>query len=80
MLERRDHQHARVAGEDLLGAVAVVDVEVDDRDALEAVRGERVRRADGDVVEETEPHRAIALGMVPRRPHRAERGRALRRA
>ncbi len=77
MLERRDHQHARIVGEDLLGAVAVVDVEVDHRHALEGVRGERVRHADGDVVEETEPHRAIALGMVSGRPHSAERRRAL---
>jgi hypothetical protein len=33
-----------------------------------------VRGGDGDVVVETEAHRAIALGVVPRRPHRAHRG------
>ena len=77
MLERRHHQHAGIALEDVLGAVAVVDVEVDDRDAFEAVRLEGVRGADGDVVEEAEAHRAAALGVVPGRPHGAERGRAL---
>ncbi len=50
-----------------------MDVEVDDRDACEAVHGERVRRADGDVVEDAEAHRATALGMVSGRPDRAER-------
>ena len=60
VLERAHHQHALVVLEDVLGAVAVVHVEVDDRDALEAVRFERVRRGDGDVVEEAEAHGAIA--------------------
>ena len=36
MLEDARHQHALVAGDDVLGAVAVVDIEVDDRDPLEA--------------------------------------------
>ena len=48
-----------------------------DRDALDAVRLERVRGADGDVVEEAEAHRPIALGVVPGRPDRAERTLAL---
>ena len=38
-----DHQHALVAGEDVLGAVAVMDVEVDDGHALEAAHVERMR-------------------------------------
>ncbi len=72
MLEGRHHQHALVAGEDVLGAVAVMHVEVDDGDPRRAVRLERVRRADGDVVEEAETHRPVALRMMPGRPHRAE--------
>ena len=61
----------------LLRPVAVVDVKVDDRDTL-AVGGDRVRRADPDVVEEAE---AVAAGdlvppvdhrVVPRRAHQAE--------
>ena len=77
MLEGAHHEHARIALEDVLGAVAVMHVEVDHRHARQSVRGERVRRADRDAVEEAEAHRAPALGVVSRRAHRAERGRAL---
>ena len=73
VLEGAHHQHALVVGEDVLGAVAVVHVEVDDRDALEAVRLERVHRRDGDVVEDAEAHRPRARRVMPRRAHAAER-------
>jgi hypothetical protein len=46
----RAEEHTVGVVEHLLGAVAVVDVPVDDRDPLEAMR-QRVRRADGDVAE-----------------------------
>ena len=42
----------------------MMDVDVDDRDTVETLR-ERVRGGHGDVVVETESHRAIALGVVP---------------
>ena len=71
-LEGRGHQHARVGGEDVLAAVAVVHVEVDEGHALEPVDVERVADAHGDVVEEAEAHRRIARGVVPRRAHGAE--------
>ena len=67
-----DHQHALVAGDDVLGAVAVVHVEVDDRHALQAAHVERVARRDGDVVEEAEAHRLAARRVVARRAHGAE--------
>ena len=73
MLERRHHQHPRIAREDVLGAVAVMDVEIDDRHALDPVDLERVRRAHRDVVEEAEAHRAVALRVVAGRADRAER-------
>ena len=76
ILERGDHQHARVALEDVFGAVAVMHVEVDDGDALQSMRGQRVRGADGDVVEDAESHRAPPLRMMAGRAHRAERGPA----
>ena len=73
MLEDADHQHAVVAGDDVLGAVAVVHVEVDDRHPRQAARVERMARGDGHVVEEAEAHRLVARGMVPGRAHGAER-------
>ena len=59
-------EHVRVGPEDLLRAVAVVHVPVDDRDALEASRA-RVRGRDRHVVEQAEPHRLRGPGVVPRR-------------
>jgi hypothetical protein len=72
VLEVADHQHALVAGDDVLGAVAVVHVEVDDGHALQAVHVQRMARRHGHVVEEAEAHRLVARGMVARRAHRAE--------
>ena len=72
MLEKTHHQHALVAGEDVLGSVAVMHVEVDDGHALQAVPLQRVLGADRDVVEKAEAHRAVVAGMVAGRAHRAE--------
>ena len=60
--------HARVAPEDVLRAVAVVDVEIDDRDALDAVGRLGVARGDRGVVEEAEAHRRRRLGVMAGRP------------
>ena len=68
----------RGAVEDRLGAVAVVDVPVEDQDPLGAALGDRVGRRDGDVVEQAEAHRPVALGVVARRPQAAEGEAALR--
>ena len=67
----------RGAVEDRLGAVAVVDVPVEDQDPLGAALGDRVGRSDGDVVEQAEAHRPVALGVVARRPQAAEGEAAL---
>jgi hypothetical protein len=65
VLEDADHQHALVVRDDVLGAVAVVDVEVDDRDALEPAHVERMARGDRDVVEEAEAHRRRRVAWWP---------------
>ena len=63
--------------EGVLGAVAVVDVPVDDQDALDAVGSLGVAGGDDDVVEDAEAHAEVGDGMVagradvgedPRRP------------
>jgi len=60
-----------VGVEHLLGAVAVMHVPVDDRDAVESARA-RVRRRDGRVVEEAEAHRLVRAGVVSRRSHESD--------
>ncbi len=56
MLEGGAEQHPIVVEEDVLGAVAVVHVEVEDRDPADAVRFQRVRRSGRDVVEQAKAH------------------------
>ena len=56
----------------MLGAVAVMDVEIHDRDALGAMRFLRVPGGDGDVVEEAEAHRGRDLGVMAGRAGRDE--------
>src|SRR5208283_425642 len=56
-----------VVPEGVLRAVAVMDVEIDDRDALGAIDRLRVTRGNGRVVEETEAHRHRDFSMMARR-------------
>ncbi len=66
-------QHARFALEDGLGAVAVMHVEVGDRDPLQAMHGQRMSSGHRDVVEQAEAHRPLARGVMAGWTHRAER-------
>ena len=69
----RGIEQALVALERRLRAVAVMDVEIDDRHPLKAMHLARAQRADRGVVEQAKPHRPLGLGMMPRRADRAER-------
>src|SRR5690606_3112450 len=72
-LVRRGVHDTRIAGEDIGRAIAVMDIEIDDRDALDGMRGERVGGTDGDVVEQAESHRGVLRGVMAGRAYRAER-------
>ena len=65
-------EHARIVPEDVLRAVAVVHVPVDDGDALGAMRLLRMAGGDGGVVEQAEAHGRRLLGMVAGRARRHE--------
>ena len=71
----RGIEDGRVGPDDGLGAVAVVDVPVDDGDAAGAVGALGVAGGDDGVVEEAEAHGPVGLGVVTRRAHGAERVR-----
>jgi hypothetical protein len=71
-LVERDEEDGVVAPEECLGAVAVMDIEVDDRDPLQAELLLRVPRRDGDVVQEAEAHRAAGESVMPGRPDERE--------
>ena len=64
MLEEAAHQDALVTGHDVLGAVAVVHVEVDDGHALQPAHVQRVARRHGHVVEEAKTHGGVARRVV----------------
>ena len=49
-----EREHAGVRGKDLRGAVSLVNVEIDDRDAVDAVIALEGADGDGDVVEDAE--------------------------
>ena len=71
-LMKRDGQHARVVAKQRLGPVAVVHVEVDDRDALETELALRVASRDGGVAEDAEPHRRALERVMAGRAHESE--------
>src|SRR6185437_13196014 len=58
--------HRFVRPENILGAVAVVDVEIDDRSTLGAVGFLSVAGGDCRIVEKTESHRPGGFGVVSR--------------
>src|SRR5512132_4143227 len=58
-------ENARIVEKDVLGAVAVVDVPVHDRDAFEAELGLDHAGGDCDVVEEAKAHRLLAGRGAP---------------
>jgi len=64
--------NVRVLPEDVLGAVAVVHVEVDDEQPRHPPLAHQVARGDGDVVEEAEAHRPLGCRVVPRGAHGGE--------
>ncbi len=64
MLKGRTQHHARIVVKDVLGAVAVMHIEIRDRHPAQAMRCQRMRRSDGNVVEDTEAHRPRPFGMV----------------
>ena len=70
---RRDVQDVGIVVEHRLCAVAVVHVDVDDRDAFETAGAHR-RRGDRNIVEQAEPHRSIRFGVVPRRTDERDSG------
>jgi hypothetical protein len=62
---------AWIVVEDILRAVAVMHVPIDDQDARQAECRLRVFGRQGDVVEQAKTHAPLGRGVMPRRPHQA---------
>ena len=78
MLVNRREDHVGLVLENRLGAVAVMHVEIEHRDALHTGR-ERLERGDGDGIEVAETHRVVLCGVMSRRAEQTERGLAFAR-
>ena len=63
----RGVKQAFVVFKHVLGAVAVMDVEIDHRDPVQPVPGASVERPDGDRVEQAKAHGVGRFGVVPGR-------------
>src|SRR6202048_4999129 len=68
ILMRREVKHRRVAIENLLSAVSVMNIPIDYQDSIRSVVHLRVASGDGGVVEETESHRPARSRVMTRRP------------
>src|SRR4051812_16839565 len=68
----RGVEQTGVVLEDVLGAVAVMHVEIDHRNAADAMDLARLLRPDGDIVEQAEAHGLGDLGVVAGRAGGAE--------
>src|ERR1051326_3707648 len=74
ILMRREKVDARIVVKNSLRAVAVMNVPIDDRDAFDlGIVLLRITGSDGDVIEQTETHRAFFSRVMTRRTHRHER-------
>ena len=72
VLEAGADQNAGIVHEGRNGAVAVMDIEIEDRHAPRNAAGEGVRCRHRHAVQQAEAHRRGRLGVVSRRPNGAE--------
>ena len=72
MLEGAHHESSLITRKYGLGAVAVMNIEIDQRDSLQSVMFQRMHRCNRHIIENAKTHGAIARGVVPRRSHAAK--------
>ena len=66
VLKRRQQHHARVVAENVFRAVAVVQIKIHNRHALQAVFGDGVHGGHGNIVDKTKACGFVGMGVVPR--------------
>lgn len=71
-LVRGGEKHAGVRPEYILGTIAVMHIEIDNRHAGKPVSLQRMKRANGGIGKKAEPHRRGFLRVMPRRAGGAE--------
>ena len=71
-LVSRTVEQVLVGPEDVLPAVTMMHIEIDDRDPLRIIARAGMQRRDCRLVEQAESHGLVLLGMVAGRPQRTE--------
>ncbi len=69
ILMNRYIQNTTVRTKTPFGPVAMMDIPIHYKYPTESVGGLKITRADRHVIKKTKTHRALGLGMMPRRPH-----------
>ena len=67
-------KHSRVRIKNVLSAIAMMYIPVNDEHPFQAMTGPGVRRCQGDIVEQTEAHAPRRRGVMTRRPDQAQGG------
>jgi hypothetical protein len=67
---KKEHRFVGLKG--VLGTIAVVDVPIDDRHALNPAFGAQIMRGDRHIIKKTKAHYLVEFGVVARRPNTAE--------
>jgi hypothetical protein len=68
----RQKEDTRVVIENILGSVAMMDIEVDHQDTIEAMNFDRMPGSNGYMIQQAEAHGRLLKGMVPGGPNSAE--------
>jgi hypothetical protein len=73
MAVNAEEEHRGIREEDVLRAIAVVNIPIDDEDAFQTMDRAGVRRGQSDVVEQAKAHAMGGRGMMAGGPHQAQR-------
>src|SRR3546814_3498790 len=59
MLKKTAHQHTRIAGKRFFSSIAMMNIEIDNRHALEAVLFKGIGRSNGNIVKKTKDRKSV---------------------
>ena len=72
MMKTRTKKDPRFGFKDILGSIAMVYIEIDNSDAVQAEFIDCVGRCYGDIIENTKAHSFVIFGVMPRWPDRTK--------
>src|SRR5262245_49570032 len=73
VIMRTEIKDGTIVVEDILRAIAVVIIPINNQNSTDSMLLLKIARSDGDIVEDAKPHAAIRCCVMPRRTYRGER-------